>query len=133
MQFFLQLNLDAKVSLNLLNELVLLDEALHVDGLVVGDFAQLLDAQLLEVGVLDVDFFLVPQLAHLCVLLLHARAQPLRVDATRKRSADVTLHTARRARLRVTNADVVALRCREGGCGKQPSALCALSLRPEVQ
>ena len=56
MQFFLQLNLDAKVSLNLLNELVLLDEALHVDGLVVGDFAQLLDAQLLEVGVLDVDF-----------------------------------------------------------------------------
>ena len=56
MQFFLQLNLDAKVSLNLLNELVLLDEALHVDGLVVGDFAQLLDAQLLEVGVLDFDF-----------------------------------------------------------------------------
>merc|ERR1711935_339891 len=95
-------------SSDLLNELVLLDEALHVDALVVGDFAQLLNAQLLEVGVLDVDFLLVPQLAHLRVLLLHARAQPLSVDATRKRTADVTLHTARRARLRVTHADVVA-------------------------
>ena len=64
--------LDAKVRLDLLDVLVLLDEALGIEALVVADLAQLLDTQLVGVGRLRVDLLLVLELAHLAVLRLEA-------------------------------------------------------------
>mmetsp|Transcript_21479 Transcript_21479/g.69697 ORF Transcript_21479/g.69697 Transcript_21479/m.69697 type:complete len:233 (+) Transcript_21479:468-1166(+) len=104
----LHLVLDAELVLDGLDELALLVEALGGDALVVADLAQLLDPQLGEVCVLHVHLLLVPQLAHLRVLLLHARAQPLGIDPSTQAAAHLALHAAGGPQLLVANPHVVA-------------------------
>ena len=65
----------------------------------IANLAELLHPELLEVRVVDVDLFLVSELAHLSVLLLQALAEPLSINAALQAGADVTFHATARALL----------------------------------